>query len=191
MAVEGVNAQAIKSSDDLGISRKSGAVKDYNKCKGNFPITDRVHRYIDDRDDNFATDAGSSLLLCLLAEARYTWGGTGLATRERGAPVEAQPKPAQPRARLVTSGKTHESSDAIIEKWKNVLRINPNDTEALFGLAEAYEKVGECIKAVECYQRYIDLVPYDRSGVGIARENVEHLCKVIRAVYSCCIGGCA
>jgi Tfp pilus assembly protein PilF len=81
--------------------------------------------------------------------------------------------------------------DIAVAEWKKVLRSDPNDADALFGLGEAYEKIGECIKAVECYQRYIDLVLPKKCRTKIVEERIQHLCKVIKVVYSCNVGGCA
>jgi tetratricopeptide (TPR) repeat protein len=80
--------------------------------------------------------------------------------------------------------------ELAIAKWQYVLLSDPNNADALFGLGEAYEKLGECIKAVDCYQRYVKVVLPEKCRTKLAEERIQRLCRVIRAVYSCNVGGC-
>lgn len=84
-----------------------------------------------------------------------------------------------------------EKPELAIAKWQGVLRSDPTNADALFGLGEAYEKMGECIKAVECYQRYMKVTLPEKYRAKLVQERIQHLCRVIRAVYSCNVGGCA
>lgn len=69
-------------------------------------------------------------------------------------------------------------------KLFEVLRRDPNNADALFGLGEVYEKMGECIKAMECYQRFMKVVLPRKYYMKQGEERVQHLSRVIKAVFA-------
>jgi Tfp pilus assembly protein PilF len=121
-------------------------------------------------------------------------GDARLTTTELEKTLKLEPLLIRPHHYLAAIYKRQGKLDMAIAEWREILSSDPRDADALLSLGEAYEKLGECIKAVQCYQRYIDLVMRgDGSNeivTKIVEERMHHLCKVIKAVYSCNVGGC-
>jgi tetratricopeptide (TPR) repeat protein len=124
--------------------------------------------------------------LCASGDAR-------LSTKELEKALKPGPLLTSPRHNLAATYQRQKELDKAIAEWQGILHIYPRDADALLGLGEAYEKLGECIKAVQCYQGYIDLVMrgdgYNKIVTKIAEDRMHHLCRVIKAVYSCTAGG--
>ncbi len=123
----------------------------------------------------------------------YARSDVRLPINELGKALKLEPLLTRPRHNLAATYQRQKKLDKAIAEWQEILHIDPRDADALLGLGEAYEKLGECIKAVQCYQEYIDLVmredEYNKIVTKIVEERMHHLCRVIKAVYSCMAGG--
>jgi tetratricopeptide (TPR) repeat protein len=60
--------------------------------------------------------------------------------------------------------------------FEEALRLNARYGPAIMGLAEAFRLQGNHEKAVEYYQRYLDVLP-NGAEASVARNNIERLKK--------------
>ena len=68
------------------------------------------------------------------------------------------------------------NTSAAIAAFEEGLRLAPRYGPAIMGLAEAYRMAGKDEKAIEFYQRYLDVLP-DGSEAAVARNSIERLKK--------------
>jgi tetratricopeptide (TPR) repeat protein len=66
--------------------------------------------------------------------------------------------------------------DAAISRFKEALRDQPDNTDALLHLGEAYEKKGDPAAAIKNYRKYVHLVPYAKDARKI-RERIKKLSR--------------
>jgi tetratricopeptide (TPR) repeat protein len=66
--------------------------------------------------------------------------------------------------------------DAAISRFKEALRDQPDNTDALLHLGEAYEKKGNPAAAIRNYRHYLRLLPEAKDARKI-RERIERLSR--------------
>lgn len=79
---------------------------------------------------------------------------------------------------------------AAIQKYREALKIDPNDPTALTGLGTAFDESGELESAIDCYNKALKADPDDiiaRTGLGVAYEkkgNTNRATREYRAALS-------
>ena len=79
---------------------------------------------------------------------------------------------------------------AAIQKYREALKIDPNDPTALTGLGAAFDESGELESAIDCYNKALKADPDDiiaRTGLGVAYEkkgNTNRATREYRAALS-------
>jgi len=185
-----VNAKAVKFEVGHKGFKSSGDTINYSdlelRCHSNMGVHQAINKY----ENALRIDADHALAHSKRGEDFCAWGEIRLAIKEWEEALKLEPRLTRPHHNLAVVYRSQGKLDLAVAEWKKVLCSDPNDADALFGLGEAYEKLGECIKAVGCYQRYVYVVLPEEHHSKIAEERIQHLCKVIKAVHSSNIGGC-
>jgi predicted Zn finger-like uncharacterized protein len=93
-----------------------------------------------------------------------------------GRAAELKPERAEPLAGRGLALLDLGNAAAAQVSFEQALALNPRYGPAIMGLAEAFRLQGRNAKAVEFYQRYLDVLP-EGTEAAVARNNIERLKK--------------
>jgi tetratricopeptide (TPR) repeat protein len=184
MVLTGVNAKTTQSRTKHKRYRINGNNFERSDLSQIYCGNDEIHAAIEHYKKLFTINTKGSVVNSGLAEAPGDRGEVKQTPRQWEESLKAEQLCPKVKHNLAAIHQSSEKPELAIAKWQEVLRSDTNNADALFHLGEYYEKIGECIKAVECYQRYVKVVLPEKCRANLAKEKIQHLCKVIRAVYS-------
>ena len=136
----------------------------------------RAYRRIFDGLDK--THEGAITALARIYEQQGAWTELDAVYQGELANASGETAEAEIRAKLarLASEKLNQPERAI-ETWKSVLDLRGDDPEALHGLADLYESLGEWPKLVDVLEREFDIASSDESRVGILTRRARTLSK--------------
>jgi tetratricopeptide (TPR) repeat protein len=115
-----------------------------------------------------------------LGAAYYAQGEVDLAIKSWEDALRIDPSLAQTHHNLGVAYKAQGMLALAVNELEKALRIDPNDADTHFSLGESYQIQGKAEKAVECYQRFIELAaPEDGEYVKAAEEKIQQFRRVV------------
>ena len=116
-----------------------------------------------------------------LGAAYYAQGEVDLAIKSWEDALRIEPSLAQTHHNLGVAYKAQGMLALAVNELEKALRIDPNDADTHFALAQVCQIQGKAEKAVECYQRFIELAaPEDARYVRQAEEEISQLRQMTR-----------